>query len=238
MTASNFYVSGSVILSGASSGEFKIEDANSSSYYARLNVDAAADTLALRGGTNAQTFRIYNTYTDGSNYERAALKWSSNVFYIGPEAAGTGNAYRSYRFGDASNGYFQYSTSAGLAAEWSNAANLSRISWLNGNMTFECGTVQVLKMEATQFTVADAVHLILGTTTGTKIGTSTSQKLGFYNATPVAQQATTGTTAGWTIGAGSNGLKDTSTFTGNTGSTAYTVGDIVLALKNLGLLAA
>ena len=30
-------------------------------------------------------------------------------------------------------------------------------------------------------------NLILGTTTGTKIGTATSQKLGFYNATPVVQ---------------------------------------------------
>jgi hypothetical protein len=33
------------------------------------------------------------------------------------------------------------------------------------------------------------VNLILGTTTGTKVGTSVSQKLGFYNATPVVQPA-------------------------------------------------
>jgi hypothetical protein len=31
--------------------------------------------------------------------------------------------------------------------------------------------------------------IILGTTTGTKIGTATTQKLGFWNATPVVQQA-------------------------------------------------
>ena len=31
------------------------------------------------------------------------------------------------------------------------------------------------------------VDLVLGTTTGTKIGTATTQKLGFYNATPVVQ---------------------------------------------------
>lgn len=50
----------------------------------------AANTLAQRNGTNAQTYRLYNTYTDASNYERAAIKWSTNVFSIGPEAAGTG----------------------------------------------------------------------------------------------------------------------------------------------------
>lgn len=36
----------------------------------------------------------------------------------------------------------------------------------------------------------EGVNLIVGTTTGTKIGTATNQKLGFYNATPVVQPAT------------------------------------------------
>ena len=52
----------------------------------------AAGTLAQRNGTNAQTFRLYNTFTDASNYERGFLRWSSNVFEVGPEAAGTGTA--------------------------------------------------------------------------------------------------------------------------------------------------
>jgi hypothetical protein len=41
----------------------------------------------------------------------------------------------------------------------------------------------------------DGANLVLGTTTGTKIGTATGQKLGFYGAAPVAQQTITGTTA-------------------------------------------
>lgn len=40
---------------------------------------------------------------------------------------------------------------------------------------------------ANDLTVAEAGNVILGTTTGTKIGTATDQKLGFYNATPVVQ---------------------------------------------------
>jgi hypothetical protein len=37
-------------------------------------------------------------------------------------------------------------------------------------------------------TVAEGSDLVLGTTTGTKIGTGGTQKLGFYGATPVVQQ--------------------------------------------------
>ena len=59
----------------------------------------AANTLALRNGTSAQAFNIYNTYTDASNYERAIFDWqgSANVLTIGTENAGTGSA-RNMRF--------------------------------------------------------------------------------------------------------------------------------------------
>lgn len=52
----------------------------------------ATDTLAQRRSTNAQAFRLYNTYTDASNYERLVMDWSttSNVGYIGLQRAGTG----------------------------------------------------------------------------------------------------------------------------------------------------
>ena len=49
-----------------------------------------ADILAQRNGTNPQTSRIYNTFTDASNYERATIGWNTNVLQIGTEAAGTG----------------------------------------------------------------------------------------------------------------------------------------------------
>jgi hypothetical protein len=39
-------------------------------------------------------------------------------------------------------------------------------------------------------TVFDGVNLSFGTTTGTKLGTATTQKIGFYNVTPVDQPAT------------------------------------------------
>lgn len=88
----------------------------------------------------------------------------------------------------------------------------------------------------TSITMDDAANVVLDTTTGTKIGTATSQKLGFFNATPVVQQNGTGETTGFTAGSGT-GVNDDSTFTGNVGSTAYRINDIVKALKNLGILA-
>lgn len=54
----------------------------------------AANTLALRNGTAAQAFNIYNTYTDSGNYERLALYYSSNIAGIGTLRAGTGSARR------------------------------------------------------------------------------------------------------------------------------------------------
>lgn len=52
----------------------------------------AANIWAQRNGANAQAFRIYNTYTDASNYERLAVEWNSNTAYLRTQAAGTGSA--------------------------------------------------------------------------------------------------------------------------------------------------
>lgn len=40
---------------------------------------------------------------------------------------------------------------------------------------------------ADDFTIADGGNVIVGSTTGTKIGTATTQKIGFFNKTPVVQ---------------------------------------------------
>lgn len=119
---------------------------------------------------------------------------------------------------------------AGGAASFALTAGTQTITGAN---TFSGGVT----VATTALTITD-VNVVLSAATGTKIGTATSQKLGFYNATPVIQQAGTGvTTAGFVAGAGAAVLVD-STFTGNIGSTAYHISDVVAALKNLGLLAA
>lgn len=58
-----------------------------------------SNTLVLSGGAAAQNLRVYNTYTDASNYEVGVFDWSSsaNVLTIGTTNAGTGSA-RNLRF--------------------------------------------------------------------------------------------------------------------------------------------
>ncbi len=50
-----------------------------------------ANVFAQRRGTNAQTSRIYGTFTDASNYRRVAIAMTTGgVASIAPEGAGTG----------------------------------------------------------------------------------------------------------------------------------------------------
>jgi hypothetical protein len=63
-----------------------------------LNSDAflvrdAANILAQRNGVTSQAKRVYNTYTDASNYERGVFdfKTTANTLTIGTEKAGTGS---------------------------------------------------------------------------------------------------------------------------------------------------
>jgi hypothetical protein len=51
--------------------------------------DTAA-VMAVRNSTNAQTLRVYRTFTDSSNYERLALFTSAGNVELAAETAGTG----------------------------------------------------------------------------------------------------------------------------------------------------
>lgn len=101
-----------------------------------------------------------------------------------------------------------------------NASSLGSFSSANllGALTDEVGTgksVFNINPNFTGITLDDASNIVLNTTTGTKIGTGTTQKLGFYNATPVAQQT----------GSVITGLNNLGLFTGAT----ITASDVTLA---------
>lgn len=72
---------------------------------------------------------------------------------------------------------------------------------------------------------------------GHQVGKTAAALVGFWGATPIAQP---GSPAGnvHTVAAGSvTNVFVNTTFDGSIGSSAYTVGDIVVALKNAGILA-
>jgi hypothetical protein len=121
----------------------------------------AANTLALRNGTNAQTFNVYNTFTDASNYERLSFNWSSNIVRIGTQQAGTGSQRALYFIvGNAdrvgigaagssnglnltSNGFLLFSSTTSLSASpdlgigRSAASVLSIVAGTSGGAAFE-----------------------------------------------------------------------------------------------------
>ena len=63
----------------------------------------AANTLAQRNGTNAQTFRLYNTYTDASNFENLQFSCESNELRIGAAVGSTGGTERIISLGSWNN---------------------------------------------------------------------------------------------------------------------------------------
>lgn len=138
--------------------------------------------------------------------------------------------------GALSSGMLKVTTTTGVVASW--AATSSRIPFGSGTagaLTDAAGLTWNTSGSGA-LTLGDGATLVVGTSTGTKIGTATSQKLSLWNATPVVQPNGTGETTGFTAGAGT-AVKADSTFTGNVGSTAYNISDIVKALKQLGALA-
>jgi hypothetical protein len=90
---------------------------------------------------------------------------SSNQYYIGANIS------------NAVNGGFVIGEGPGITGGTARIAITS-----SGNVGIGTAPSSLLHL-------ADAGNITVGTTTGTKIGTATTQKLGFYNATPVVQPA-------------------------------------------------
>lgn len=80
-------------------------------------VSGPSGTFEVRDGTNAQTLCVYNTYTNATNYERGCLSWSSNVWFLRTQAAGTGTA-RGVRLQAANGGILGF-----------DEGNLAAVSW-------------------------------------------------------------------------------------------------------------
>jgi hypothetical protein len=89
---SGFFGANSNYLYVASSGVVSFSGATNSG--TSLREDGVQNILAQRNSTNAQTFRVYNTYTSATSYERIGLTWTSNVAYLAPEKGSGGGSDR------------------------------------------------------------------------------------------------------------------------------------------------
>lgn len=102
----------------------------------------AANTLAQRNGTNAQTLRVYGTYTSSTSYERVDLKSSSSVFYLQPEKGSGGGTLRPLVVGHGATTYSQLPAAAAAlegarayVSDWTGAATFGTTVNAGGGST-------------------------------------------------------------------------------------------------------
>jgi hypothetical protein len=98
------------------------------------------------------------------------------------------------------------------------------------NISVATGGALKVTFGSSTVSFADAVNLVTGTTTGTKLGTTTSQKLSFWNKTPIVQPTTSITGATLVSNAGT-AITSTDTFGG------YTLQQLAAIIINTGLAA-
>ena len=60
-----------------------------------------AGILGQRNATNAQAFRIYNTFTSSTNFERLNFRWASDEFILDAEKGSAGGTLRGIKIGSA-----------------------------------------------------------------------------------------------------------------------------------------
>ena len=72
---------------GGSSGQFQY---NNAAAFGGANLWQGTNIVSQRNAANAQSFEVYNTYTDASNYERFESLWSGNTLFLRNISAGTG----------------------------------------------------------------------------------------------------------------------------------------------------
>lgn len=92
-------------------------------------------------------------------------------------------------------------------------------------------TTARLTIDSSGLTLADSANIIVNATTGTKIATATTQKIAFWNKTPIVQPTTSITGAAFVQVNTTTAVSTASTFGG------YTLDKVVAALINTGILA-
>lgn len=118
----------------------------------------AADAIAQRRGVNAQIFRIYNTFTDASNYERGFARWSSNTFEVGSEAAGTGTLRNvrirgNFVYVTANGGDIFYFTASGMFAAADNTYDIGASGASRPRDIYAGTSVRAPRVQTTALTV-------------------------------------------------------------------------------------
>ena len=207
----------------------------------------AAGILAQRNSTNAQTFRVYNTYASATSYERLNVRGVTSAnFEIGPENGSAGGTLRGLTLGG-------YSAGSTTITPWLTFTNAGAATFagnlvVNG-MTFSSdGSTSVVigpNASATTNCVAIGRNASSGTNSGVAIGygsatTAASQFVsGAIGATITGVYFGSGATDGgtgytifgspWISGDGAGGSV---TIAGGIGKGASVSGSVIISTAN------
>ena len=175
------------------------------------SINMGNNTVAIRNFSSAQIFRIYNTFTDASNYERLGITWASNICTIGLAQAGTGLPRT-----------LNVNANAVNAPALPVAATVTAATGNGTTVTYTCASTfaigQVVSITGLTITTGSSLNLSNQTITGV-----TTTAFTVTNATVGTAAATQAGTA--TIQSAGNSL----TLTAGNGSGVGKGGDIVLA---------
>lgn len=170
-------------------------------------------TISTRMSINANGQLKLNTYT-------AITSWSSGVVVGYLAFTSTGDIVTSSgTTGGSTSVSIGQSVTGGLA---------NNMLYVSASQTL-AQTANFTINGSGNFQVNDAYNIEFGTTTGTILGLTSSQKLSFWGNTPIVRPSTTVASATFALNTGTT-INASSTFDG------YTLGQVVKALRNIGLL--
>ncbi len=180
--------------------------------------DTANDTLAGLGTANVfganQTISTGFTLTVASDTDATTILGRTRLY-----SATTDQAMFAHFDITSTTGYALQQSSAGVTELNGSSFNIKR----NNSSIISCSN-------ASQLTFADNLAFNFGSTTGTIIARLTTQRISFWAAAPIVQP-TTAVAAATFVANTSLIANDTATFDG------YTIGQVVKALRIMGLLA-
>ena len=183
-----------------------------------LTLDAAGSTttgnanLIINGGTSTIGWMSFGT--NGSAAPNITTRSAGTKIAISPSLnSGFGTDYAI-----GINGTDLWMSTYDASTTISMYAGATRLAFFGGGATVG-------------LTFGDAQNIVFNTTTGTKIATATSQKLAFWNKTPIVQPTTAITGAAFVQVNTTTAVSTASTFGG------YTLAQIAAALVNTGILA-
>lgn len=143
----------------------------------------ASNELVLNSATSGTTVRLQVGSSSVASFA-AALATLPAAVQVGTNVASTG----AVRLPSSQTIRWRNNANTGDAASITSETNdYCAIDAPSGSLLRVNGTTRV-SVGGTGVTFADGTNLAVGTTNGTRIGTAANQRIGFWNAAPVAQQ--------------------------------------------------